>query len=273
MGDALALQPPGFDIWGRTWNSPAHQRFAALENQIVASIGRPGPIPVNPLAWTSAATTFLTSTQRAQVVNEVPVERLSAQLSDRLFTEAILAGGGGLAAVVASIFLMGWFGRRLARELRGLRDSANSGAYARLAGGIERLRRGAEACAGAGGGGAGPVVEVLGGGSAGGEDYTGVDVIRESRDPVAGAAVNDVIHLIAELIENATTFSPPNTPVEVRADRVGSGFAVEIEDRGLRLTRDELAEINERLASSTGVGLAYSDQLRLVRVGRPAARA
>src|SRR5260370_7172304 len=144
MGDALALQPPGFDIWGRTWNSPAHQRFAALENQIVASIGRPGPIPVNPLAWTSAATTFLTSTQRAQVVNEVPVERLSAQLSDRLFTEAILAGGGRLAAVVASIFRMVGFGGRLARELRGLRDSANSVAYERLPGVIERLGRGEE---------------------------------------------------------------------------------------------------------------------------------
>ena len=68
------------------------------------------------------------------------------------------------------------------------------------------------------------------------EDYVRVDVASDSRDAVVGSAVNDVIHLVAELVENATTFSPPTNRIEIRADTVGTGFAVEIEDRGLGLT-------------------------------------
>ena len=89
---------------------------------------------------------------------------------------------------------------------------------------------------------------------------------------MAGTAVNDVIHLIAELVENATAFSPPNTRVEVRAGRVGTGFAAEIEDRGLGMQPDELADINERLASPPEFDLANSEQLGLFVVGRLAAR-
>ena len=50
---------------------------------------------------------------------------------------------------------------------------------------------------------------------------------------MAASAVNDMIHLLAELIENATLFSPSTTRVEVRAERVANGFAIEVEDRGL----------------------------------------
>ena len=89
---------------------------------------------------------------------------------------------------------------------------------------------------------------------------------------MVGSAVNDVIHLVAELVENATTFSPPTTRVELRADIVGNGFAVEIEDRGLGLTPAELADINERLASPPEFDLANSDQLGLFVVGQLAAR-
>ena len=46
-----------------------------------------------------------------------------------------------------------------------------------------------------------------------------------------------MIHLLAELVENAAVFSPPNTRIEVRADRVGTGLVAEIEDRGLGLAR------------------------------------
>ncbi len=64
---------------------------------------------------------------------------------------------------------------------------------------------------------------------------------------VGHTAVADVIHLIAELVENATLFSPPNTPVRLTGDVVGRGFAVEIEDRGLGLSDERLAELNELL--------------------------
>ncbi len=117
-----------------------------------------------------------------------------------------------------------------------------------------------------------PVVNVLRAAIAEVEDYVRVNVASESRDAVVGAAVNDIIHLIAELVENATTFSPPTTRVEIRADIVGNGFAVEIEDRGLGLTAEELASINQRLASPPEFDLANSDQLGLFVVGQLAAR-
>ena len=116
------------------------------------------------------------------------------------------------------------------------------------------------------------VVDVLRAAIAEVEDYVRVDVASESHDAVVGAAVNDVIHLVAELIENATTFSPPATRVEVRADVVGTGFAVEIEDRGLGLSAGELAEINEQLASPPEFDLDSSDRLGLFVVGQLAAR-
>src|SRR6202008_3104340 len=58
-----------------------------------------------------------------------------------------------------------------------------------------------------------PVLGVLRAAVAEVEDYVRVDVLSESGDLVAGNAVNDVIHLVAELVENATVFSPPNTRV------------------------------------------------------------
>jgi signal transduction histidine kinase len=117
-----------------------------------------------------------------------------------------------------------------------------------------------------------PVVDVLNAATAEIEDYLRVDVVSESGDAVAGTAVNDVIHLIAELIENATAFSPPNTRVEIRGDTVGHGFAVEIEDRGLGLIPEEMASINERLASPPEFDLADSEELGLFVVGQLAAR-
>jgi anti-sigma regulatory factor (Ser/Thr protein kinase) len=117
-----------------------------------------------------------------------------------------------------------------------------------------------------------PVIDVLRAAIAEVEDYVRVDVASESPDAVVGSAVNDVIHLVAELVENATTFSPPTTRIEIRADTVGTGFAVEIEDRGLGLPAGELAEINQRLASPPEFDLANSDQLGLFVVGQLAGR-
>jgi signal transduction histidine kinase len=117
-----------------------------------------------------------------------------------------------------------------------------------------------------------PVVDVLRAAVAEVEDYVRVDVLSESRDLVAGNAVNDVIHLVAELVENATVFSPPNTRIEVRADRAGTGLVAEIEDRGLGLSKEELADINGRLANPPEFDLAHSEQLGLFVVSRLAAR-
>ncbi len=104
------------------------------------------------------------------------------------------------------------------------------------------------------------------------EDYTRVDVAGESDAAVIGPAANDVVHLLAELVENATSFSPPHTKVEIRVEAVGAGAVVEVEDRGLGLTKTELANINARLVSPPGFDLVASDHLGLFVVGQLAAR-
>mgnify|MGYP002620864004 CR=1 FL=1 len=80
-----------------------------------------------------------------------------------------------------------------------------------------------------------PILDVVRGAVAEVEDYTRVVLTPMPDAALIGSAVTDVIHLLAELIENATVFSPPHTQVQVRAELVGRGIAIEIEDRGLGL--------------------------------------
>ena len=117
-----------------------------------------------------------------------------------------------------------------------------------------------------------PVIDVIRGAMAEVEDYKRVSVLTRAQDAVAGPAVADMIHLLAELIENATLFSPSGTRVEVRAERVANGFAIEIDDRGLGIEPDQLTEINRQLVSPPDVDLANADQLGLFVAGKLAAR-
>jgi signal transduction histidine kinase len=117
-----------------------------------------------------------------------------------------------------------------------------------------------------------PVIDVVRGAIAEVEDYRRVHITSVADGMMAGSAVADMIHLLAELIENATLFSPSGTQVEVRADRVGNGFAFEVEDRGLGIKPDDLDVINERLGTPTDFDLADADQLGLFVVGKLAAR-
>ena len=368
------LRPP----WQRAYTSPAHRRFASLENHISGSIGSRAAIPVKVRTWQAVSRSFLTELQQAQLQDAPPLAAMASRRSDRLVLEAALAGGVGLVAVLLSIFVLLRYGRRLNGELTTLHDTAQGMADRRLPGVVERLRKGEQvdvdaespppppgkiteiarvaqafatvqrtaveaavgqanlrrgvnqvflnlslrnqsllhrqlgmldameratnepaalgdlfrldhlttrmrrhaesliilsgATPGRGWRDPVPVIDVLRAAIAEVEDYVRVDVASDSRDAVVGAAVNDVIHLIAELVENATTFSPPTTRVEIRADTVGNGFAVEIEDRGLGLPAGELAEINQRLASPPEFDLADSDQLGLFVVGQLAIR-
>ncbi len=108
-----------------------------------------------------------------------------------------------------------------------------------------------------------PFVNVLRAAVAEVEDYTRIKVNADTGAALSGPAVADVIHMIAELAENAVTFSPPNTPVQVTGDVVGRGFAVEIEDRGLGLSDERRAELNELLNNPPAFDLSGSDQLGL----------
>jgi signal transduction histidine kinase len=357
-------------------HSPEYQRYQAMERQI--SDGSSGPVQVNAGAWAAVSQTYLTEMQNAELQSSTALAAMSASLSNRQATEAVVAGGAGLLAVLVSVALLVWFGRKLTTDLTRLDDSVRGMAQERLPRVVERLRRGDDvdvlaespppdsstvreiariaesfgtvqraavaaavdqasirkgvsqvflnismrsqsllhrqlamldsmerratepkaladlfrldhlttrmrrhaegliilsgATPGRGWREPVPVVDVLRAAVAEVEDYVRVDVVSESRDLVAGNVVNDVIHLVAELIENATVFSPPNTRVEVRADRAGAGVVAEIEDRGLGVSAEDLARINQRLANPPEFDLADSEQLGLFVVGRLAAR-
>jgi signal transduction histidine kinase len=379
IGDALGeLSPSLSSAYRSAYASRAYTSFAAIENQIDASIGSKAPIPVNPLVFGAATIPLFKDLQSAQARNRVVLSTLGTTTGNRLLVEVLVAGGLGLVAVVLSVFLMVRFGRRISRELTGLQRSAMELATDRLPRVVERLshgedvdvaaeaapppagriaeitevavafssvqstaveaavgqarlrkgvsqvfrnlawrsqsllhrqlalldamerrsedpdtlaelfqldhlttrmRRHAEGLIILSGAAPGrgwrtpvPVIDVLRGAIAEVEDFTRVRVITESADAVASSAVADVIHLLAELIENGTTCSPANTEVTVRADRVANGFVIEIEDRGIGISEDELARINDRLANPPEFDLADSDRLGLFVVARLAAK-
>ena len=377
MNEALALMTPSMDAgYVSLENSPAYRQFQTMESKILASTG--GTVPVKAGAFQSASLAVVGAMEKTQLDTANQLTAISASLSNRLVLEAVLAGGLGLAAVVASVFLLVWFGRKVTRDLGGLNDSVREMADERLPRVVEQLRRGDDvdvaaespppatssiqevsriaesfgtvqaaavsaavdqarlrkgvnqvflnismrnqsllhrqlgmldsmerrtsepgaladlfrldhlttrmrrhaegliilsgAVPGRGWRDPVPVVDILRAAVAEVEDYVRVDVTSDSDDLVAGNAVSDVIHLIAELIENAAAFSPPNTRIEVRAERVGTGLVAEVEDRGLGMSPDELDDINARLASPPEFDLAHSDQLGLFVVSRLAAR-
>ena len=377
MNEALALMTPSLDAgYVSLENSPAYRQFQTMEGQIMASTGR--TVPVNAGDWQSASLAVVGAMEKTQLDSANQLTTISASQSDRLVTEAVLAGGLGLVAVVASVFLLVWFGRKVTRDLGGLNDSVRGMADERLPRVVEQLRRGDEVDVAAASPPPGtstiqeisriaesfgtvqaaavtaavdqarlrkgvnqvflnismrnqsllhrqlgmldsmerrtsdpealadlfrldhlttrmqrhaegliilsgsvpgrgwrdpvPVVDVLRAALAEVEDYVRVDVTSETDNMVAGSAVNDVIHLVAELVENAAVFSPPNTRIELRAERVGTGLVAEVEDRGLGLSPDELEDINRRLASTPEFDLARSEQLGLFVVSHLAAR-
>ena len=344
IGDALGtfsaqLRGP----WARAYDSRAHRQFMVLENRIAGSIGSRAPIPVNIRTWRTVSRKFLAGMEEAEIRAAPPLAALAARTGNRLLLEAVLAGGVGLAAVIASILLTLWFGRRLTGELTTLHDSAQQTAGERLPRVVQRLRDGQEVDVEAespppppgriteiarvaeafesvqrtavqaavgqadlrkgvnqvflnlsrrnqsllhrqlgmldameratdepdaladlfrldhlttrmrrhaenliilSGATPGPRLARPGAGSrraarprsARSRTTPGWMWPAPAATLVVGSAVDDVIHLLAELIENATAFSPPSTRVQVRAAGSANGFAVEIEDRGLGIT-------------------------------------
>jgi signal transduction histidine kinase len=94
--------------------------------------------------------------------------------------------------------------------------------------------------------------------------YQRVEVHTDEELWLAPPAVADVIHLLAELIDNATSYSPAPSPVVVRAAMVAKGLAVEIEDRGLGMSEEDYAAFNAQLAVHPQFDVvALADDLRL----------
>ncbi|HEX5568545.1 MAG TPA: ATP-binding protein [Streptomyces sp.] len=97
------------------------------------------------------------------------------------------------------------------------------------------------------------------------EHYPRVKLVPPIEGTLRGHAVADVIHLLAELVENATVFSAPQTQVLLRAQRVTAGLAVEVEDRGLGMTAAEQNRMNGLLANPDGIDV--SELLQDGRIG------
>jgi light-regulated signal transduction histidine kinase (bacteriophytochrome) len=104
------------------------------------------------------------------------------------------------------------------------------------------------------------------------EEYSRVQVAGIHDLTLPGQAASDVAHLLAELVENATSFSPPTTRVEVSGDPVGNGYVLEIEDHGIGMSDAELVEANKRLAAPLAADIAVSRMMGFHVVGRLAAR-
>ncbi|MEV4223581.1 nitrate- and nitrite sensing domain-containing protein [Nonomuraea sp. NPDC049725] len=105
------------------------------------------------------------------------------------------------------------------------------------------------------------------------ENYDRVSVQIQSQSAVLGQAVNDVVHLLAELIENAVSFSARDTKVVISSNRIdGGGLMVSVSDSGIAMTPDELAQANWRLANPPVVDVSVSRRMGLFVVGRLALR-
>jgi signal transduction histidine kinase len=357
--------------------SPAYLEFLALEDAVRGQATATG-LPAAAATWLDDGNNLWMAVERnqAQAVQGM-VDRVTPAAVGILVKIGV-TGGVGLVAVVASLALSLRFRRRLVAELAGLRDAATELADVRLAGLVERLRKGpvtarvetpplavatetaevrdivqafnsvqetavqaavgqarlregvsqvfvnlarrnqsllhrqllqldamergtedpqtledlfqldnlttrmrrhaesliilSDQAPGRGWRNPVPIVDVLRASVAEVEEYSRAEVLQPPRIALAGQAVTDVVHLVAELVENATLFSPPQTKVDLRCVPLPHGLSVEIEDRGLGLPPDELDQLNARLAAKPEFDLAESDRLGLFVVGRLAAR-
>lgn len=87
-------------------------------------------------------------------------------------------------------------------------------------------------------------------------DYARVRVTKLPDAHVLGTVVADLVHLLSELVDNATSFSPPQSKVEVFGNIVGRGVVVEISDQGMGMPEPELAKMNEMLRNPPDFGVA-----------------
>ncbi len=105
------------------------------------------------------------------------------------------------------------------------------------------------------------------------EQYERVSMNVQPGISARGQAVNDVVHLVAELVENATSFSSAETPVTVSGHLLNSGgVLLDISDQGVGMGAEEMAHANWRLDNPPVVDVAVSRRMGLFVVARLAAR-
>jgi signal transduction histidine kinase len=143
-----------------------------------------------------------------------------------------------------------------------------------------RMRRNAESLLVlAGGDGGGPrrsrsidIVDVVRASLSEVEDYERIDLGSLAAATVEGAAVSDVAHLVAELLENATQFSPPHTAVRIDGIRTGGSYQLVVSDTGVGMSPEQVDELNSILRDPPVTGLALGRSLGCLVAARLAAR-
>jgi signal transduction histidine kinase len=114
-----------------------------------------------------------------------------------------------------------------------------------------------------------PLADVVRAAAAEVEQYERVELFGIPDTEIHGTAVNDLVHLLAELLENATTFSSPHTKVRVDSTRLPDGrVMIEIHDKGIGLTPEDFADINHKLADPPTVDVSIARRMGLFVVGR-----
>ncbi|OKI06702.1 ATPase [Streptomyces sp. CB02923] len=118
-----------------------------------------------------------------------------------------------------------------------------------------------------------PLIDVLRAATSEVESYERIELSGVPDGDIHGTAVTDLVHLLSELLENATTFSSPQTKVRVAATRLPDGrVMIEIHDKGIGLTPEDFADINHKLANPPTVDASVSQRMGLFVVGRLADR-
>ena len=118
-----------------------------------------------------------------------------------------------------------------------------------------------------------PLVDVVRAATSEIEQYSRVVLSIEPGIVVSGQAAADIVHLLAEIIENATMFSPRDTPVHASAEELASGgVLLEITDKGVGIPPSRLSEINWRLDNPPLIDVSVSQHMGLFAVSRLAAR-
>jgi signal transduction histidine kinase len=119
------------------------------------------------------------------------------------------------------------------------------------------------------------LAEVARGASAETEDFARVKMAKLPTVAVSGPVVGDLVHLLAELVDNATSFSPPESRVEIRGNVVGRGAVIEIEDQGLGMEPEQIERFNAMLKNPPDFGimaLSTEPRIGLFVVARLASR-
>jgi len=118
-----------------------------------------------------------------------------------------------------------------------------------------------------------PIGELVGAAVSEVEQYARIEVGSPPDASVLGRVVNDLIHLIAELLDNATTYSEPNTKVSVRIARTKSReLAIQVTDRGVGMSEEDVRVANESLANPPDIDVSVTRRMGLYVVARLAKR-